>query len=43
MGQYDEYLVIFHTHVASGFMTYADIEVILTSIDERMAKLTNDN
>jgi hypothetical protein len=43
MGQYEEYLVIFHTHVAPDFMTYADIEVILKAIDERMANRANDN
>ncbi len=37
MGQYEEYLVVFHTHIAEEYMTFADLEVILVAIDERMA------
>ncbi|HIE55424.1 MAG TPA: hypothetical protein EYP90_09635 [Chromatiaceae bacterium] len=44
MGQYENYLVIFHTHVTPEYMTYADIESILLIIDARMAEyLANDN
>jgi hypothetical protein len=37
MGQYEEYLVVFHTHIAPDYMTYADLGQILIAIDERMA------
>ncbi len=44
MGQYGNYLVIFHTHVTPEYMTYADIEAILLIIDARMAEyLANGN
>ena len=43
MGQYDNFLVIFHTHVTPEYMTYADIESILEAIDAHMAThLTRD-
>jgi hypothetical protein len=37
MGQYEEYLVVFNTHIAEDYMTFADLEGILLAIDERMA------
>jgi hypothetical protein len=37
IGQYGRYLVIFHTHVVAGYMSYSDIEAILETIDSRMA------
>lgn len=37
MGQYEEYLVIFHSAMSPQFMTYEDFEHILGIIDERMA------
>ncbi len=44
MGQYENYLVVFHTYVVPKYMTYADIESILLIIDARMAEyLANDN
>lgn len=41
MGQYDNFLVIFHTHVIPEYMTYADIESILEAIDARIATHLN--
>jgi len=43
MGQYEEYIVIFHTVMTpddmspQSYMTFADLEPILVAIDERMA------
>lgn len=37
IGQYDEYFVIFNTHMSPDFMTYEDLERVLQAIDERMA------
>jgi hypothetical protein len=37
MGQYQEYLVLFHTVMDSEYMTFADLERILVAVDERMA------
>jgi len=37
MGQYDEYVSVFFTYVSSDSITYADLERILKTIDERMA------
>ena len=42
MGQYDKYLVIFHTHVSPNYMTYADIESILETIDAHMAEVIDE-
>lgn len=36
IGQYQEYLVLFNTHMAPSIMTYADLERILRAIDDRM-------
>lgn len=38
MGQYGNYLVVFHTYLVPEYMTYSDIESILQTIDARMAK-----
>ena len=38
IGQYDVYLVRFHTYMSSDLMTYADFERILQGIDQRMAE-----
>lgn len=43
IGQYDNYLVIFHTHITPGYMTYQDLSTILKSIDERMANYVTTN
>lgn len=37
VGQYDEYIVRFHTYMSPGLMTYTDLEHVLQVIDERMA------
>ncbi|NKQ35861.1 MAG: hypothetical protein HF973_09635 [Chloroflexi bacterium] len=37
MGQYENYLIVFHTHLVPEYMTYTDIESILQTIDNRMA------
>jgi hypothetical protein len=37
MGQYQEYLVLFHTIMDTDYMTFADLERILVAVDERMA------
>lgn len=37
IGQYEEYLVKFNTHMSPDFMTYADLERVLKAIDDRMA------
>lgn len=42
LGQYENYLVRFHTHVGPGYMTYKDIETILMAIDEIMAQHSED-
>jgi hypothetical protein len=38
IGQYDVYLVRFHTYMSSDLMTYEDLECILQDIDLRMAE-----
>jgi len=38
IGQYQEYFVLFNTHMSPGFMTYADLEKILRAIDGPMAR-----
>jgi hypothetical protein len=38
IGQYDVYLVKFHTYMSSDMMTYQDLERILRDIDRRMAE-----
>ncbi len=37
VGQYEEYLVRFHTDMSPDYMTFAHLERILVAIDERMA------
>jgi hypothetical protein len=37
LGQYEEYLVDFHTIMDTEYMTFADLERILVAVDERMA------
>jgi len=38
IGQYDVYVVKFHTHMSPELMTYQDLERILLDIDRRMAE-----
>lgn len=38
IGQYNVYLVVFHTYMSSDLMTYEDFEHILQDIDRRMAE-----
>lgn len=38
LGQYEEYVIRFNTHMSPESMTYGDFERVLQAIDERMAQ-----
>jgi hypothetical protein len=43
LGKYKNYLVIFHTHIVSEYMTYDDLESILLTIDDTMEDYLSSN
>jgi hypothetical protein len=38
IGQYEEYIVLFTTHMPPSFMTYTDLEHVLQAIDQQMVR-----